>query len=151
MTDFTQPGSLERCVAKSEIEALFHRYAVLANEKPDIAKMTEVFHKDGTFRLPNGVAVKPRDLLQVVQGNNPAFVRHHITSIDITFDSPTEASSKSYFFAITHKSSFDHWGRWEDIIRKSVDGRWLIFDRSVIVEGGDPKGWYKTTYPDSSQ
>lgn len=139
---------MERCVAKSEIEGLFHRYAVLANEKPDIDKMMTVFKEDGVFRLPNGVVVKPRDLLQVVQGNNPQFIRHHITSINIEFVSSNEARTQAYFFAITHMSRFDHWGQWQDLVTRDGSGRWLIADRSIVVEGGDPKGWYKTNYPD---
>ena len=148
MDQFNAPISVARCVAKSEIETLFHRYAVLATETPSIEEMGALFKPDGVFRLPNGVAVKPADLLQVVQGNNPDFIRHHITSIDISFVSDTEARSQAYFFAITHMSSLDHWGQWKDVVCKGSDGRWLIVDRSVVVEGGDPKGWYKTSYPD---
>ena len=144
---FDAPGSVARCVAKSEIETLFHRYAVLATETPVIEKMAALFKTDGVFRLPNGVAVKPADLLQVVKGNNPDFIRHHITSIDIHFVGETEAHSRAYFFAITHKSNFDHWGQWKDVVTKGQDGRWLIADRTIVVDGGDPNGWYKTTYP----
>ena len=148
MAESAHLDPVAECVARSQIQNTFHRYAVLANETPDIAKMAALFHEDGTFRLPNGFVVKPRDLLDVVRGNNPDFIRHHITSIDMKFVSSSEAKTQSYFFAITRKSSFDHWGQWQDIVRKTADGRWLIFDRSVVVEGGDPNGWYKTTYPD---
>ncbi|EXJ70443.1 uncharacterized protein A1O5_06511 [Cladophialophora psammophila CBS 110553] len=139
-------GSVERFVAKNEIEALFHRYAVLATEEPDIEKMATVFEEGGVFRLPNGVIVKPRNLLEVVRGNNPKFIRHHVTSIDIQFVSPTEAHTRSYFLVTTDVSSVDHWGQWRDVVRKGSNGQWLIADRSVVVEGGDQKGWFRTTY-----
>lgn len=140
-------GALEHCVARNEITALFHRYAVLATEEPDLEGMLTVFLDNGVFRLPNGVVVKPRNLLAVVQGNNPKFIRHHITSINIQFISATEAHTQAYFFAITNMSNMDHWGQWKDIVTQNAQGRWQIADRSVIVEGGDPSGWFKTTYP----
>ncbi|KAK5045145.1 hypothetical protein LTR84_009478 [Exophiala bonariae] len=147
MADFNSPGSIARSVAKSEIESLFHRYAVLAKETATPDKMAQVFHPDGVFRLPNGVAVKPADLLTVVQGNNPKFIRHHITSIDIEFVSPDEAHTEAFYLAVTNLSSPDHWGCWKDVVTKGQDGKWLIFDRTVVVDGGDPKGWFKATYP----
>lgn len=148
MDDFNAPGSVARSVAKSEIESLLHRYAILAKETASGEKMAPLFKPDGVFRLPNGVAVKPADLLEVVQGNNPKFIRHHITSIDIQFVSLDEAHTESYYIAITHLSNMDHWGFWKDIVTRESNGKWLIADKTVGVDGGDPKGWYKTTYPD---
>src|ERR1700709_443171 len=97
MSDFNKPGSVARSVAKSEIESLFHRYAILAKETASGEKMAPLFKPDGIFRLPNGVAVNPANLLEVVQGNNPKFIRHHITSIDIEFVNPNEAHTESYY------------------------------------------------------
>jgi hypothetical protein len=148
MGDFNAPGSVARSVAKSEIETLFQRYAVLAKETASGEKMAPLFKPDGVFRLPNGVSVKPSNLLEVVQGNNPKFIRHHITSIDINFVSSEEAHTESYYIAITHLASIDHWGCWKDIVTREPGGQWLIADRTVVVDGGDPNGWYKTTYPD---
>ncbi|KAJ9603449.1 hypothetical protein H2200_012227 [Cladophialophora chaetospira] len=148
MDDFNKPGSVARSVAKSEIETLFHRYAVLAKETASEEKIAPLFTPDGVFRLPNGVAVKPANMLKVVQGNNPKFIRHHITSIEIDFISPNEAHTEAYYIAITHLSSMDHWGCWKDVVTRGSEGTWLIADRTIVVDGGDPKGWYKTTYPD---
>ena len=147
MDSFLAPGSSSRCVAENEIKSLFHRYAVLATETPSAEQMSVLFKENGVFRLPNGDTVKPAKLLDVVQGNNPAFIRHHITSIDIRFVSEREAHTKAYFFAITHLSSFDHWGQWKDVVTQESDGKWLIADRTIVVEGGDSEGWYRTTYP----
>ncbi len=148
MSNFNAPGSVARSVAKSEIESLFHRYAILAKETASGEKMAPLFKPDGIFRLPNGVAGNPANLMEVVQGNNPKFIRHPITSIDIEFVNPNEAHTESYYIAITHLSRMDHWGCWKDIVIQESDGKWLIADRTVVVEGGDPNGWYKTTYPD---
>ena len=147
MEQFDCPGSVARSVAKSEIEALFHRYAVLAKENAPFDEMATLYHADGLFRLPNGFAVRPAEMAQVVKDNDPDFIRHHITSVDIQFLNSNEAHAQSFFFAITHKSSLDHWGYWEDVVTRHQGGNWLIKERKIIVEGGDPKGWYKTTYP----
>ena len=71
--------------------------------------MASLFKPDGVFRRPNGMAVKPADILEVVQGNNPKLIRHHITSIDINFITSKEAHAESYYMAITHLSNLDHW------------------------------------------
>lgn len=147
MAPIDEPGSLERCVAKSEIESLLHQYAVAAREECDVVRITSVFHANGIFRLPNGVAIKPRDLLEVAQGKPPKFVRHHLTSIDIDFITATEAQTQTYFFAITDMSSLDHWGQYKDVVTKDHHGKWLIADRTICIEGSDPKGWYKFAYP----
>ncbi|KIY00990.1 uncharacterized protein Z520_03656 [Fonsecaea multimorphosa CBS 102226] len=146
MDSFNAPGSIARAVAKSEIEGLFHRYAVLATEAPSVEKMSTLFREDAVYRLPNGNAVAPAQLLQVLRGGSPAFIRHHITSIDIEFVSPSEARTQAFFFSITDMSSFDHWGLWKDIVIKGGDGKWLIADRTIVVQGQDPKGWYQKTY-----
>ena len=87
-------------------------------------------------------------MVEVVRGNEPTFIRHHITSIDIQFVNETEVHAESYYFAVTHMSSFDHWGYWKDVVtRDGPEGEWLIADRTVGVDGGDPKGWFKTMYP----
>lgn len=66
MDDFSAPGSVARCIAKSEIESLLHRYAILAKDTAEEAKMALLFTADGVFRLPNGDAVHPKELLKVV-------------------------------------------------------------------------------------
>ena len=110
--------------------------------------MAKLFKADGAFRLPNGLAVTPSQMAEVVRGSEPKFIRHNITSIDIKFIGETEAHVESYYFAVTHQSSFDHWGSWKDVVkREGTDGEWLIVDRSVGVDGGDEKGWFKATYP----
>lgn len=148
MADFNSPGSVERSVAKSEIESLFHKYAVLAKETATPERMLRVFKTDGVVALPDGQEVKASELLTVVRGNNPKFIRHHITSIDIEFVSRDEAHTEAYYLATTHLSSLDHWGCWKDVVTRGPDGRWLIAHRTIVVDGGDPKGWYKETYPD---
>lgn len=142
MAGFTAPGSVQRAVAKSEIESLLHRYAILARENLPVDQMQPLFLKDGIFRLPNGTEVKPAELGKIVRGKPPEFIRHHITTIDVQFVSDNEAKTHALFFAVTELSSMDHWGCWKDIIKRQPDGQWAIVDRSVIVEGKDPHGLF---------
>jgi hypothetical protein len=148
MGDFNSPGSVARSVAKSEIESLLHRYAFLAKETATPELLLQVFHPDGAVNLPTGDVVKPIDLLNVVRDNNPKFIRHHITTINIEFVSSTEALAESYYIAVTDLASPDHWGGWRDVVTKGSDGRWLISGKTIIVDGADPKGWFKQTYQD---
>jgi hypothetical protein len=97
MGDFNAPRSIARSVAKNEIETLLQRYAVLAKETASGEKMAPLFKPDSVFRLPNGVQVQPADLLEVVKGNNPKLIRHHITSVEITFVNAQEAYVESYY------------------------------------------------------
>ncbi|KEF60623.1 uncharacterized protein A1O9_02184 [Exophiala aquamarina CBS 119918] len=146
MTDLNKPGSEERAIAQAEIRAICHRYAVMARDKVDFKDMEPLFRPDGLFRLPNGVAVKPSEISTVVQGEEAKYIRHHITSIDIHFTSDTEARTKSQFFAATNVTFTDHWGCWEDIFTRDENGAWLIYDRSIVIDGYDPKGWYGEKY-----
>ena len=146
MDQFNAPGSVTRAVGKREIETLSHRYAVFAKDNAPLTQMAMLFRDNGHFRLPNGIAVKPAQMVDVVQGTEPNFIRHHITPTDIHFVSETEAHTEAYFFAVANLCSVDDWGKWKDKVTKASDGRWLIADRSIIVEGGDSKGCYKTNY-----
>ncbi|KAJ9645041.1 hypothetical protein H2204_001503 [Knufia peltigerae] len=146
MAYLNKPGTLERTIALSEIQAVLHRYAVLARDNAAWDQMALLLTKDGLYRLPNGTVVKPSEMSTVVQGQEAKYIRHHITSIDVHFTSDNEARSIALYLAVTDKSAPDHWGQWEDVFRRTEDGAWLIADRSIVVDGCDPKGWFGTTY-----
>ena len=139
--------TVERAIDTCEIHSVLHRYASMAREVAPFDQMALLFQPDAIFRLPNGTAVTPANMAQVVQGESAKYIRHHITTIDIDFKVVgEEARVTAFFFAVTDQSSFDHWGRWEDIFVRGEDGRWLIAERSIVVEGADPNGWYAMTY-----
>lgn len=145
MADLNKP-SIERAIACNEILSVMNNYASLARENAPFDKMALNFTSDAVFRLPNGMSVHPSEMIKVVQGEEPKYIRHHLTSTNIHFVSQTEARTEAGFFAGTHLSSVDHWGCWRDIFRRGDDGRWLIQDRTIVVEGCDPKGWYAEKY-----
>lgn len=146
MVDLNKPGSIERIIAITEIQHILHRYCILARENAPFHEMKQLFRPNGVFRLPDGTAVSPENMGQVVQGAPPTFIRHHITSIDINFTGPTRATSKSLFFAMTGSPVTDHWGYWQDEFELDEGGAWLLAERSIVVEGQEPNGWYASTY-----
>ncbi|MEU4455415.1 nuclear transport factor 2 family protein [Nocardioides sp. NPDC023903] len=127
------------------IAAVMHRYCNMAREKADFDGMAVLYTGDATIRFPDGVEVGPRDMAGVVKGQEPKFIRHNATTIDITFDGD-EADVLTMYIAITDEAAPDHWGCWRDRFVKQSDGRWLISDRSIIVEGADPGGWLASQY-----
>src|SRR5262249_12707031 len=69
-------------------------------------------------------------------GTKRTRVHHHVSSVLVDVASPTEATSRSYFFVITAIGP-DHWGRYLDRLRR-VDGEWLFVERIVVVDGHAP-------------
>lgn len=137
--------------ARSSITAVLHRYASLAREGVDWSEMAKLFAPDGLYRLPNGAVVDPSRMSEVVQGKEAKYIRHHITTIDMTFVSDDEVHSEAFYLAVTDQASPDHWGMWKDIFRRYDDDddascRWLIQDRTIVVEGAAPNGWCASVY-----
>ncbi|KAJ5738500.1 hypothetical protein N7493_001655 [Penicillium malachiteum] len=141
MTDLNKPGTIERTIALSEINAIVNRYCILARENAPWDEMTKLFEHDAIFRLPNGIELSPQNMSAVVGGMEAKYIRHHITSCNVYFTSPTEASVESFFIAVTDWAVIDHWGGWKDEFRKQEDGSWLIRDKTIVVDGRDPDGW----------
>jgi SnoaL-like domain len=139
-----RPTGVDRAVARSEIVEILHSYANMAVERADFAGMSRLFHEDGQFVLPNGTVVPMSEIHRVVNGNEPKFVRHHITTINIEFTSGTTASADSYFVAYTDLATPDHWGRWRDLFRCGTDGRWLLTSKAPIIEGFADMSWVAT-------
>lgn len=139
-----QPTGAARAVARSEITEILHGYANMAVESADFAGMSRLFHADGQFVLPDQTVVPISEIHRVVNGNEPSFVRHHITTINVEFTSETTASTDSYFVAYTDLATPDHWGRWRDLFRRATDGRWLLTSKAPIIEGFAETGWVAT-------
>jgi hypothetical protein len=66
-------------------------------------------------------------------------VRHHVSSLTVTFIAPDRAHAMSNFLAMG-PSGPDHWGRYDD---KFVleDDQWCFACRAVTIDGADPDGW----------
>lgn len=70
-------------------------------------------------------------------GTSPGPVRHHVSSLVVDVNGPTEAEASSYFLVLT-AIGVDHWGRYRD--RFVVDGEdgWRFAERRVRVDGHTP-------------
>lgn len=67
--------------------------------------------------------------------------------MDVHFVSSTEAVVNTNFFTMTSWETFDHWGVWKDVVyRKARDGKWLIADRTVVIEHAAPGDWFASKY-----
>lgn len=146
-TVFSHPG--DRAAARSAITELLHRYAYMAAENADFPGMAQLFTSDGIFVLPGGTPVPCTEIHRVVRGEPPTFIRHHITTIEIEFSSPTRAAAESLFIAYTDAAQPDHWGRWRDTF-SCENGRWLLTKKQPVVEGFAPHGlWAKVMNAES--
>lgn len=142
-----QFDATQRAVARSEIRAIFDRYAMLARDGADFNRIAEdCFAKDAIYRLPNGDALPPTRLSEVLQGEEAKYIRHHVTTSDIKFVSATEALSETEFIAITDSAAPDHWGCWKDTLKVQPDGTWKLQDRQIVIDGGAAHGWYMKQY-----
>jgi hypothetical protein len=66
-------------------------------------------------------------------------IRHNTSNISITVTSPSEATARCYFLAVT-EHGVDHWGRYRD--RLAADGNhWRFAHRHVRTDGTVPGGW----------
>lgn len=141
-----QPGptGVDRVIARSQITEVLHEYAHMAVEQADFGGMDRLFHDDGRFILTTGTAVPSNQIHRVVGGNEPTFIRHHITTIKIDFTSETTAQTDSYFIAVTDLAVPDHWGRWRDTFNRTADGRWLLTRKEPVIEGFAPGSWVAT-------
>ncbi|KAK3686800.1 hypothetical protein LTR37_019433 [Vermiconidia calcicola] len=133
--------AMKEAAARTLILALIHRYASVAREHGDRNDTTKLFHPDGTVRFPDGRDMPASRLREVTQGDTPKLLRHHLTTVDVQFVSPDEAHCQSYIIACTDLKMPDHWGRWDDVVRRGGDEKWLFQEKVVVVDGLDPDGW----------
>ena len=134
-------SATEEATARTLILALLYRYASLARENGDYTQVEKLFQPGGTVRFPDGRELPPSKLGEITRDNGPKYLRHHLTTIDIQFVSSDEAHCQSYVIAATDKKFPDHWGQWNDVVRKQDAGRWLFKEKAVLVGGMDPDGW----------
>jgi ketosteroid isomerase-like protein len=66
-------------------------------------------------------------------------VRHHVSNLRITFDSPHQARAQSYFLCVTDHG-VDHWGRYRDRL-VATGSTWRFAWRTVRTDGALAHGW----------
>jgi hypothetical protein len=138
----------EEATARTQILTLINRYASLARGFPDLQIQQEIaslFLPNATIHLPDGRELSPFEIGKITESNPPALLRHHVTTVDVQFDSVGEAKCQTFIIAGTHLKMPDHWGRWDDVVVRNEDGRWLFGRKKVVVDGMDEEGWLAQT------
>lgn len=139
--------SAEEAISRTQILALINRYASLARGIPDPQinqEIASLFLPKATISLPDGRVFMPSEVGKITESHPPELLRHHVTTVDVQFDSDTEAKCQTYIIAGTHLKMPDHWGRWDDVVTKTEDGRWLFARKVILVDGMDEGGWLQS-------
>ncbi len=140
----------------ADIHHLIARYPVMG----DLGKGTDVvrlYTAEGSLELPDGRSAKGHDELRallrefhasVSADPRSASVRHHVTSHSSQSAGIDKATATTYFLAMT-SAGIDHWGQWEDWLRRTPDGGWRLHSRTVRIEGAVEGSWSAFAYPAS--
>ena len=134
---------------RAMITAVVHRYAHMARELLSMETFYPLFTPDAIGILPGDIRVPITSLGDVRRGEEAKYIRHHVTTVDISFIGDNDARVESQFIANTNEASPDHWGCWRDHFVKQEDGSWLIAERAIVVDGQAPNGWFKRMYPEA--
>lgn len=142
MLDLNKPGTIERAIALAEIHATLGAYAIAARNSSSLEEKLYSLTPDAEIDLPTGLRMRFADFFTGDPGNLDPYFRHHVTSVAVKFTDENTAEATSQVFAMTGKSSCDHWGEWRDTLVNVESGRWLIKEKIIVVDSWDPKGWY---------
>lgn len=140
--------TLDELVARESIRATLANYT-MAGDRLRVDELAATFTDDGilesefvpesdAFRFEGREAIKgwltrwtnTPDASQ--QTHSATFVRHHLSSSQITLLSDTQASVRTYWTAYTNIGP-DHCGYYLDLMQK-VDDAWLIAHRRVRLD-----------------
>ncbi len=146
MTTFAPHLSPDHVVALAQVQAVVHRYAYLARNGLKWEEISQTLQADAQFHLANGMTLSTSQWQNILQGDQAEYIRHHITTVDVGFESETRATAMVQFFALTHASACDHWGEWQMVVLRDSDGKWLISEMKIVLDGVDPKGWAAAKY-----
>jgi hypothetical protein len=141
-------------IARLSIQQTMARYTHAADggRSEDFA---ETFTPDGIMEAAGDppvvgraaiVAFLEQQKASLADAMDRRLIRHFVSSLRIDFDSPEEATTSSYFMAVTQIGP-DHWGRYRDRF-VLFDGDWLIAHRFVRLDGSVPGAWQ--SHPDSA-
>jgi len=136
--------------AREAIRETVASYAHYA-DSGKFGEFADLFAVDGVLDIRGEAPLNGRDAirlylegvgldLEAASASTP-MIRHHVSNLKITVESPTKATGACYFLAVT-EHGVDHWGRYRDEYTPASDGdRWLFAHRSVRTDGRTPGGW----------
>jgi len=133
--------------ARLGVEDTLARYTRFADGGRS-ADLAGLFTEDGALVVAGNAVTGREAIAAYLEGNKTSLgasaagggrIRHHTSSLRMDFASPDDATTTSYFLAITAAGP-DHWGVYRDRLVR-VDDRWLFERREAIPEGHAPGGW----------
>jgi hypothetical protein len=132
---------MEIAVARSSAGDLLARYTHYG-DAGDADGFASLFGADGVLDVADGpkargVAEVRSLMLGFLEANRstPGYLpfRHHLSSVRLDVLSPDEVEASAYF-AVLVPWGLDHWGTYQDHVRKTEDG-WQFVSRQVTIEG----------------
>jgi hypothetical protein len=132
MVEAWEPG------AREAIRELVARYTHFG-DGGRIKELTELFEPDavidavgtGTFTGHDAIAGFFGGLADgTVSNPDVTYIRHHVTNLTISFDSPTEATGAAYWFVV-QDHGLSRWGRYRDAYRQGADHEWRFSRRQI--------------------
>ncbi len=146
-------------IARQDIQRVINAYAVCFDYMI-WDRMETLWADDAVLIPPGGTRIEGRaaimsrlrrmeirDLIAAgaaAAGRAPlTFMRHHVTTCDITIDDATTAHGTTYFAVITD-AGLDQAGVYRDEFRR-IDGRWLFSVRRARVDLITPDAYFGVT------
>jgi uncharacterized protein (TIGR02246 family) len=136
---------VDAAVARDAIRDLAARYAHAA-DRGRFDDVAALFAADAVLEMPDGRRLVGRDAVRAflvetaetmrVAATTGSFIRHHVSSHQITVEAPDSAIGYAYFFVVTDRGP-DHWGRYADRYVRTDDG-WRFAQRRVRLDGFAP-------------
>jgi hypothetical protein len=124
--------------AREAIRELVARYTHFG-DGGRIKEMTELFEPDavvdavgtGTFTGHEAIAGFYGGLADgTVADPEVTYIRHHVSNLIISFDSPTEATGAAYWLVVNDHGP-SRWGRYRDSYRQGPDQEWRFTRRQI--------------------
>jgi hypothetical protein len=143
--------TLRQLLDGERLRALIGDYLVAA-DRGRSADLAALFAPDGVLDIRGkgpdaGVYRGPAAILELLEANRARLsasmatplLRHHVSSIRLSFETPGTPRGSAYFLAVTEIGP-DHWGRYADTYTH-VGGSWHFAQRTVLLEGWAPGSW----------
>jgi hypothetical protein len=136
---------MEELLAREEIRQLIATYAT-AGDGGRRHEFSSVFSEGAVLRAPGIHCEGKNNIVRTLFSDDQSdgskrsaakFVRHNITTSNITFTDATVAIGRSYFLVVTD-AGLDHSGVYTDEFCK-VDGAWKIARREVRIDYCSPQ------------